>query len=97
MGVVLYEMATGRPAFTGSTSALIFDAIFNKAPTAPVRLNPEIRPKLEDIIHRLLEKDRDLRYQHASASTTASSPCPGSQTAARSSSRRPGRAGGCSG
>jgi tetratricopeptide (TPR) repeat protein/tRNA A-37 threonylcarbamoyl transferase component Bud32 len=65
-GAVLYEMATGRQAFPGETSAFIFNAILSRAPTSPVRLNPEAPPKLEEIINKALEKDRELRYQHAS-------------------------------
>jgi eukaryotic-like serine/threonine-protein kinase len=65
-GAVLYEMATGRQAFNGETTAVIFDAIFNREPVPASRVNPYIPPELDRILNRLLEKDRDLRYQHAS-------------------------------
>jgi serine/threonine protein kinase len=65
-GAVMYEMATGRQPFTGNTSAIIFDAILNKPPTAPVRINPELPAQLEGVINKCLEKDRGLRYQTAS-------------------------------
>ena len=65
-GTVLYEMATGELPFRGESTGVIFDGIMNRAPVSPLRLNPDLPPKLDDIINKALEKDRDLRYQHAS-------------------------------
>ncbi len=65
-GVVLYEMATGAMPFRGETSGVIFGEILNRTPASPLRLNTDLPPKMEEIINKCLEKDRSLRYQHAS-------------------------------
>jgi eukaryotic-like serine/threonine-protein kinase len=65
-GVVLYEAATGVMPFRGDTSGVVFDAILNREPAALIRLNADVPRKLEEIVHKSLEKDRNLRYQHAS-------------------------------
>jgi eukaryotic-like serine/threonine-protein kinase len=69
-GIVLYEMATGQLPFRGETSGLIFEAIMNRAPVSPVRLNPEVPAKLEAILQKALDKDRNLRYQSAAEMRT---------------------------
>jgi serine/threonine protein kinase len=65
LGSVLYQMVTGKQAFPGSTSAVVFDNILHNAPVAPVTLNPEVPPEFERILNKALEKDRDMRYQVA--------------------------------
>jgi serine/threonine protein kinase len=66
LGTVLYEMETGRQAIGGSTTAVVYEAIHNRAPRAVAHLNPDVPSRLETVIATALEKDRDLRYQHAS-------------------------------
>ena len=63
-GAVLYEMTTGTQPFRGESTGLVFESILNRIPVPPVRLNPDLPPKLEEIINKCLEKDRNLRYQH---------------------------------
>ena len=65
-GAVLYEMATGALPFRGESSGVIFNAILERPPVSPIRINPDVPPRLEEIINKCLEKDRKLRYQHAS-------------------------------
>ncbi|HVE66147.1 MAG TPA: serine/threonine-protein kinase, partial [Thermoanaerobaculia bacterium] len=73
-GAVLYEMATGKKPFSGTTTAVIFDGILNRAPLSPVRLNPELPAELERIVNTALEKDRELRYQTAAETPAPSRP-----------------------
>ncbi len=106
LGLVLYEMSTGRQAFSGSTSAAVFDGILNRTPVPPLQLNPQLPPKLEEILDKALEKDLKLRYLlprrvmtlpapgagAIPASPASSSASPASVPAARRT-RRPGPSG----
>ena len=66
LGVVLYEMVTGRQAFTGSCAAVLYDAILNRMPVAITEVDPSVPAELDQIVQKALEKDRRLRYQHSS-------------------------------
>jgi len=89
LGLVLYEMATGVPAFSGNTSGVIHEAILNRVPISPLRLNPELPPKLEEIIFKALEKDPDMRYQGASELRTDLKRLKRDTDSGRSASRMP--------
>src|SRR5208337_4098680 len=89
LGLVLYEMATGVPAFSGNTSGVIHEAILNRTPVSPLRLNPELPPKLEEIISKALEKDPDMRYHNASDLRTDLKRLKRDADSGRSASRMP--------
>jgi serine/threonine protein kinase/tetratricopeptide (TPR) repeat protein/TolB-like protein len=89
LGLVLYEMATGVPAFSGNTFGVIHEAILNRAPISPLRLNPDLPPKLEEIISKALEKDADMRYQNASDLRTDLKRLKRDTDSGRSASRMP--------
>jgi serine/threonine protein kinase/tetratricopeptide (TPR) repeat protein/TolB-like protein len=89
LGLVLYEMATGVPAFSGNTSGVIHEAILNRVPISPLRLNPDLPPKLEEIISKALEKDADMRYQGASELRTDLKRLKRDTDSGRSASRMP--------
>src|SRR5271157_1259197 len=89
LGLVLYEMATGVAAFSGNTSGVIHEAILNRIPISPLRLNPDLPPKLEEIISKALEKDADMRYQNASDLRTDLKRLKRDTDSGRSASRMP--------